>query len=61
MKNLHLASDEDIYHMKGMAIVMLNGYPNIETFETMKKELEEEFIKRGLDKQVIPLSWDLRR
>ena len=61
MKNLNLASDEDIYHMRGMAVAMLNGYSENKTFQNMKKELDVEFIKRGLDKQVIPLSWDLRR
>jgi len=62
MKNLHLASDEDIYRMRDNITIFVGlSYGKRNTFQNMKKELDKEFIRRGLDKQVIPLSWDLTR
>jgi len=61
MKNLHLASDEDIYRMRGMNSSLLCGYPDSPGLLTIKKQLDKEYIERGLDKMTKPLSWDFPR
>lgn len=50
MKNLQLASDKTICKMNMLIDRILNKYPERKKFQDMKKELNKELKKRGLNK-----------